>query len=151
MSEYEFTMSLGIRHPDIDPAQITRALGLAPQHVWRSGDERQDSAGVAKGGNHRESYWLCEFPHRARLAGERAHLESEMSRVLDSLRRSIMFMQSLQHGGGAVELFVSVYARGDFHISMLPEESALLGRLGVAVTIEIKPFPITPAALAASQ
>lgn len=27
MNEYEFTMSLGVGHPDIDPACSTRALG----------------------------------------------------------------------------------------------------------------------------
>ncbi|TLY63555.1 MAG: DUF4279 domain-containing protein, partial [Gammaproteobacteria bacterium] len=30
MSEYEFTISLRIRHPSIDPATITRILGMEP-------------------------------------------------------------------------------------------------------------------------
>jgi hypothetical protein len=29
MSDYEFTMSLGIRHPHIDPAEITLNLAVA--------------------------------------------------------------------------------------------------------------------------
>jgi hypothetical protein len=144
MSGYEFTMSLGVRHPDMDPSRITQALGLQPRHIWRSGDERLDSAGAALGGNHRGSYWLCELPPREKLTGERIALKSELSRVLDTLRRSIDFMQELQRGGGAVELFVSVYLRGEIDIVLLPEESAALGRLGVAVTIEIKPYLMAP-------
>lgn len=145
MSDYEFTMSLGIRHPDIDPQRVTRALGLQPGHAWRNGDDRVDLAGVALGGNRRESYWVCEFPPRARFSGESNRLESELSRVLDTLRRSIGFLQDLQHGGGAVELFVSIYVRGDFRIELLSDEAALLGRLGVALTFEIKPYPATAA------
>jgi len=148
MSDYEFTMSLGVRHPDIDPAQITRALGLQPGHVWRKGEERLDQAGGVLGGSHRASYWFCEVAPRPKFPGERVGMENELSRVLDMLRRSIGFMQDLQHGGGATELSVTIYARGDFRIELLPEEAALLGRLGVAMTIEIRPYPATSATLA---
>jgi hypothetical protein len=148
MSDYEFTMSLGVRHPDIDPAQITRELGLQPGHVWRKGEERLDQAGAIMGGSHRASYWFCEIAPRPKFSGERIGIESELARVLHMLRRSIAFMQDLHYGGGATELFVTIYARGDFRIELLPEESALLGRLGVAMTIEIKPYPPTTAAAA---
>ena len=33
MSEYEFTASLRMRHPRIDPAAITQTLGIRPQHT----------------------------------------------------------------------------------------------------------------------
>jgi hypothetical protein len=141
MSDYEFTMSLGVRHPDIDPAQITRALGLEPGHEWRKGDERQDPAGSALGGNHRASYWFCEIVQRPKFPGERASVESELSRVLRVLRKAIVFMQDLHYGGGVTELFITIFARGEFRIEVPPEESALLGRLGVAMTVEIKPYP----------
>ncbi|MGH8319400.1 MAG: hypothetical protein ACREUL_15730 [Steroidobacteraceae bacterium] len=35
MSEYEFTVSLRIRHPTIDPGTVTATLGLQRQHTWR--------------------------------------------------------------------------------------------------------------------
>lgn len=151
MSDYEFTMSLGIRHPDIDPGHVSQALGLQPGHAWRNGEERVDATGAALGGNHRESYWLCEFPPRARFSSEGNRLESELSQVLHTLRRSVRFMQDLQHGGGIAELFVSIYARGDFRIELLADEAALLGRMGVALTVEVKPYPVTTAALAGTQ
>lgn len=145
MSDYEFTMSLGVRHPDIDPARITRALALMPGHVWRKGEERLDEAGAILGGNHRASYWFCEIPPRPRFEGERIGVESELVRVLHMLRKSIVFMQDLHYGGGSTELFVTIFSRGDFRLELLPEEAALLGRLGVAMTIDIKPWP-TPGA-----
>ena len=141
MGDYEFTMSLGVRHPHMDPARITRALGLQPQHVWRRGDDRRDQAGAALGGAHRDSYWICDFTQAEELSGERTGVESELARILDTLRKAITFMQELQHGGGAVELFISIFARSDFRIELLAEEAALLGRLGVNLAIEIKPHP----------
>src|SRR5205807_10497461 len=56
MSEYEFTISLRIRHPTIDPAAITRMLGMEPQHTWHSGAPRRGPAGEALDGVYRESY-----------------------------------------------------------------------------------------------
>jgi hypothetical protein len=149
VSDYEFTMSLGVRHPDIDPAQITRALGLTPGHLWRKGDERQDPAGAGLGGSHRASYWFCEIVPRPKFPGERHDMEGELSRVLHMLRKAIVFMQDLHYGGGVTELFVTIYARGDFHLELLPEEAALLGRLGVGLAIEIKPYPASAEAAAA--
>jgi hypothetical protein len=143
MGQHEFTMSLGVRHPDIDPAQITRALGLQPGHVWRKGEQRLDQSGAALDGSRRESYWLCELTPRPKFSGESVSLGSEISGVLQMLRKSISFMQDLHHGGGATELHVTVFARGDFRIELLPEEAALLGRLGVSIAIEIKSGQLT--------
>jgi hypothetical protein len=148
MSDYEITMSLGIRHPDIDPAQITRALCLQPEHVWRKGEERLDETGVGLGGNHRASYWFCEIDPRPRFSGERIDVESELARVLHMLRKSIVFLQGLHYGGGVTELCVTIFAHGDFRIALLPEETALLGRLGITLTIEIKPYPAIAATAA---
>ena len=41
MSEYEFTISLRIRHPGVDPSSITQALAIEPQHTWRAGERRR--------------------------------------------------------------------------------------------------------------
>jgi hypothetical protein len=43
MSDYEFTLSLRIRHPRIDPSMITDELGIKPQHTWKAGDRRLDA------------------------------------------------------------------------------------------------------------
>jgi hypothetical protein len=63
-------MSLRIRHPRIDPAEVTRVLGIEPQHTWYAGDFRRDSAGAELGGTHRERY----FPERLKAAGGTAEL-----------------------------------------------------------------------------
>jgi hypothetical protein len=50
-----------VRHPGIDPAQITHRLGFEPQHAWACGDARISGEGVREGVR-RESYWSAKLP-----------------------------------------------------------------------------------------
>lgn len=146
MSDYEVTLSLAIRHPDIDPDRITRALGLQPGYVWKKGEGRRDEAGSSLGGLHNASYWLCEIAPRHRFTGERVGLESELSRVLQKLSVASGFLQSLHAEGGVTELHVTLFAHGDVRLDLPPDCTALLGRLAVAMRIDIKPYPVIAAA-----
>jgi Domain of unknown function (DUF4279) len=141
MSDYEFTMSLRIRHPHVDPAQLTRNLGVTPQHAWRAGDARRDSSGAALGGEYRETFWMGGLMAQPKLASERSGVESEFSKVLAQLRKSQDFLGSLKEQGGVAELHVSIFAREEFRLEFQPESLALLGRLGLSVAVEVKPHP----------
>ena len=141
MSDYEFMMSLRIRHPRIDPAEITRALGIEPQHIWRAGDLRRDSEGDEIGGTRRESYWMGRMMTEPALARDHVCVESEIQHTLGTLRRCFNFLETLKAEGGSAELHVSLYAREDFRLEFLPESLALLGRVGLTVVLEVKPNP----------
>jgi hypothetical protein len=141
MSDYEFTMSLRIRHPHIDPAEITRSLGIEPQHTWRAGDPRRDPAGGELGGQYRESYWMGRLMAQPELASDHMGVESEILRMLAQLRRSFGFLETLKEQGAIAELHVSVFAREEFRLEFLPESLSLLGRIGLTVALEVKPHP----------
>ncbi len=141
MSDYEFTMSLRIRHPSIDPDQITRALGIEPQHTWRAGDRRIDTAGDPRGGAYRESLWMGRLMVQPKLASKLVGVESELAQTLVQLRKSSDFLSSLQEQGAVAELHVSIFAREEFRLEFAPESLAVLGRLGVTVAVEVKPHP----------
>lgn len=151
VSNYEIALSLGVRHPDVDPAMITRELCMQPGHTWRNGQERLDESGAQLGGMHKGSYWFCRLSPHPMVSGDRAVVEGELTRVLHMLRKSIVFLQGLHYSGGATELCVTILALGDFRIELLPEEAALLGRLGISLTVEIKPYPIGTSRTAATQ
>lgn len=148
MSDYEFIMSLRIRHPRIDPTEITQALHIEPQHMWRAGDIRRDSAGDEIGGIHRESYWMGRLMTKPELARDHVGVESEILRTLGTLRRSFDFLERLKEEGGSAELHISLYAREEFRLELLPESLSLLGRLGLAVALEVRPNPQQPNAIA---
>src|ERR1700758_4763534 len=118
MSEYEFTISLRIRHPSIDPLMITKTLGIEPQHMWKAGDARRSPAGEALEGNYRESYWMARLMAQPELSSGRSSVESVVLQTLAQLRRSHSFLERLGTDGGVAELHVSLFAREDFRLEL---------------------------------
>jgi len=141
MSEYEFTVSLRVRHPAIDPCQITQTLGIEPQHTWKAGEPRRDPAGGTLAGVYRESYWMGRLMEEPQLSSTRLSVESVLLQTLAHLRRSHDFLEQLHAGGGVAELHVSLYAREDFRLDLSAQALGLLGRLGLAVALDVHPRP----------
>ena len=141
MSEYEFTISLRLRHPAIDPSRITRTLGIEPQHTWKAGDPRRDPAGGALEGAYRESYWMGRLMDEPQLSSARLSVESVLLQTLSHLRRSHDFLEQQHAEGGVAELQISLYAREDFRLELSAQSLALLGRLGLTVALEVHPRP----------
>ena len=52
-------LSLRIRHPAMDPAEISTALGVEPEHCFKAGDPRTGPAQERRTGRHSQSYWLA--------------------------------------------------------------------------------------------
>lgn len=139
MSEYEFTVSLRIRHPTIDPATVTAMLGLQPQHSWRAGQPRCDSAGAELGGAHRDSYWMGRLMDEPQLSSGGLSVEAVVLKILSQLRRAQSFFEQLNAEGGIAELLVSLYARDDFRLELPSDSLTLLGRLHLAIALDVHP------------
>jgi hypothetical protein len=138
MSDYEFTVSLRIRHPSIDPSRITQTLGIEPQHTWKTGDRRRGPAGADLEGVYRESYWMGRLME-PQLSSDELSVESVLMRTLTQLRRAQDFLEQLHTDGGVAELHVSLFARESFRLDLSAESLALLGRLGLAVALDVHP------------
>ena len=141
MSEYEFTVSLRLRHPAIDPSKITQTLGIEPQHTWKAGEPRRDPAGGALAGAYRESYWMGRLMDEPQLSSTRLSVETVLQQILAHLRRSQDFLEQLHSEGGVAELHVSLYAREDFRLELSAQSLGLLGRLGLTVALDVHPRP----------
>ena len=137
MSEYEFTISLRIRHPTVEPDRITKALGIEPQHTWKAGDPRRDPGGEELEGDYRESYWMGRLMEAPQLSSGRLSVESVLQRTLDQLRRSQEFLDELHTNGGVAELQVSLFARENFRLELPADSLALLSRLRVSVVLDV--------------
>jgi Domain of unknown function (DUF4279) len=136
MSQYEFTASLRMRHPNIDPAAITHALGIKPQHTWQSGTSRIGAGGESLEGLYRESYWMGRLMETPQLSGQ-VSVEGVLRDTLANLRRSQAFLERIQDEGGVTELHVSLFARANFGLELPASTLALLGRLGVGIALEV--------------
>jgi Domain of unknown function (DUF4279) len=139
MSEYEFTVSLRIRHPKIEPFTITETLGIAPQHTWKAGDPRSSPPGEDRVGVYRESYWMGRLMDEPQLSSGRMSVESVLLQTLTQLRRSQPFLEQLSADGGVAELSVSLFARENFRLELSADTLALLGRLRLAVSLDVQP------------
>lgn len=139
MSEYEFTVSLRIRHPTVDPATITATLGMQPQHTWRAGQARCDPAGAQLGGEHHDSYWMGKLMDEPQLSAESVSVEGVILKALANLRRAQSFLERLDAEGGVAELHVTLYARDDFRIELPSNSLTLLSRLHLAVALHVHP------------
>jgi hypothetical protein len=139
MSDYEFALSLRVRHPRIDPSAITAELGIKPQHSWKAGDRRLDVAGDALEGSYRESYWMARLVEQPQLSSERQSVEGMLTQTLAQLQRSQPFLEQINAEQGVAELHVSLYAREEFTLPLSVDLLALLGRLRLAVTLDIHP------------
>jgi hypothetical protein len=139
MTEYEFTISLRIRHPSVEPRTITETLGIEPQHTWKAGDPRRGAAGETREGAYRESYWMGRLMPEPGLSSSRLSVESVLLQTLAQLRRSHAFLEQLSTDGGVAELHISLFVRENFRLDLTPETLGLLGRLGLAVALEIHP------------
>src|SRR5690606_4241073 len=86
--EQGFSVSIRIRHPAADPAELTKHIGLQPQHCWRAGDRRAASPDDVSAGVYRETYWLAQLPmpHDDALSGLSSPLsvESTLAMTLES-------------------------------------------------------------------
>jgi hypothetical protein len=144
MSDYEFTITLRVRHPDIDPARITATLGVDPQASWRKGDARVGPQGESLPGAHRESYWTGGLMPAPQLSSEYSSIEVELLKILARLREYYEFLLELRSDGAASELHVSLFARQEFRLDFSPATLELLGRLGLSVALEVHPHVLEP-------
>lgn len=132
-----FTVSLTIRHPTIDPREITRTLGFEPQHSWKAGEARRTAQGQPLEGTYHESYWTGEFRELdASLRGV-VDIEAVLLAAVVQLRRSQPFLSRLQADGATVELFIEVAGGSEFTFSLSPQLLSMLARSGFSVMLKM--------------
>ncbi len=149
MNDYEFTISLRVRHPTIDPRRITEALALAPQHTWKAGDPRRDPEGGELDGVFRESYWVGRLMDEPQLSSRQLSVESVLLEVLSHLRRTQLFLDQLHVEGGTTEVHVSLFSRANFRLEWPSELLAGFGRIRATVILDVQPH--SPHDVAADQ
>src|ERR1700749_3711490 len=81
-----FQLSLHVRHPSVDPAEISRELGLEATESFRAGQPRQSRSGVAATAVHGETYWVAVLDPMvwsapATVAKRKSYLASGETRV----------------------------------------------------------------------
>jgi hypothetical protein len=148
---YPFQLSLRIRHPSIDPEEISRRLDIDAEHSFRAGEPREAGRSTVMP-VHAESYWLGTLEPSKLVAGTAfdigvgPHTHAIAFGMLDSvlivltsgvLRRHADFFRQLQSEGGEVRLIVALSARRARGFTLTPHLGKALSDLRIPVDIEL--------------
>jgi hypothetical protein len=150
-------VSLRIRHPSCDPNEITRELGLSPDHSWGCGEPRRSDGGMLLGGTRHDSYWTASLPGvslaqwrtsegqpdltRAIAAsastdpGSMAQLQMQLQ-MMAQIRRNRGFLERLVADGGDVTFVVEMDSAPGVSFRLDPALMRQLGALGVRLEFE---------------
>jgi hypothetical protein len=150
-----FQLSLRIRHPSMDPAEISRELNIEAEHSFRAGDPRSSRSGLAES-VYAESYWLGElepaqrvvdfsFPGNPQWPLAQQPLEEAAGSLgwALSIGAAMFFkkhapsLHRIRSEGGQVSLLVTISGGEVNSFTLAPEASRLFGELGIAVEFEL--------------
>lgn len=129
-----FEVSLSITHPDIDPAEISNAVGLTPKRATRAGAPRTTPKGDALAGAYKFSHWLHLFDVKG---------ASELGVVLENMAERLQCHETFFHrvvdDGGTIELFCGVFAAGNWDEVL---SHSLMGRLAeLRIDLRLDVYP----------
>jgi hypothetical protein len=132
-THYHFRISLRVRHPTMDPAEITEALGIEPERSWKAGDARQTPKGTPLAGFNRDTYWMAGV-----AAGcWPVEINDAIGDALKKLVPYRSFLHLIRAEGGVVELFVGWAFENQSGGVLAHQCLALAGDLQVDLSLDI--------------
>jgi hypothetical protein len=156
-----FQLSLRIKHPSLDPAVISRELGIEPEHSFRAGQPRHSKSGLVPPAAYTESYWLAAlnpttwfgnptfgepFAQPLTLAITQKHIDAAIARNLTGALglcaarfRGVhaALLHTIHSEGGEISLLVTISSAAVSTFSLLPQISRMFGELGITLEFEI--------------
>lgn len=134
-SAFIYAMSLRVRHPNLDPAVLTKTLHLEPLHSWRAGEPRRSVTGAVIGGEHRESYWSAPLPGQA-VGAAAFPLELFLGQQLVQLGRHRELLSRLQDEGGQISLLIEISRVENAVLTLSTGTSRKLADLNIEVEFQ---------------
>jgi hypothetical protein len=152
-----FQLSLRIKHPTMDPANISKELGIEPEHSFRAGQSRRSRTGVAAAAIHTESYWLAPlnpsswfgtlpFEPLPNVPISQSMIDTAITRNLAWAlglcaarfsKAHTELLHTISSEGGEISLLVTLSASAISSFSLQPHISRIFGELGMTLEFEI--------------
>lgn len=132
-THYHFRISLRVRHPAMDPEQITDELGTKPEHAGKVGGPRRTPKGTPLPGFYRDTYWVADM-----AAGRwPLKLDEAIHDVLTSLLRHRSFLHRVRAENGTAELFIGWFFENQSGDVLTHRCLALAGDLQVDLSFDV--------------
>ncbi len=129
-----FSLAVAVRHPDIDPQEITAALDRTPYQSWQAGAPRRTPSGHPMPSVGRESYWIWTI----KVAGQRNFFSALMDEA-ELLAARAEFLHGIVAAGGRISLTVSL--PGDVNIGATLPHAAISRLAELPIDLGIEVFP----------
>lgn len=130
----KYGIVLMIKHPDMDPARITSALGIAPRRVWKAGDPRQTPIGTKLPGQWPGSYWMIAEEE----VGYRDFFTS-VENWVDKLEPFATFLSEIIGTGGSISIALQLSGKQNIGDIIGWEYLARLAALKITLGVEVFP------------
>jgi hypothetical protein len=142
----------------MDPADISKALDVEPEHSFRAGQPRHSKSGLVPAAVHTESYWLAPLDPASwfgnpsfaeplkRLAITQKHIDAAIAHNLTGALFLCVARLSKLHGaplhkirsdGGEISLLVTLSPSAVSSFTLAPEVSRIFSELGVTLEFEL--------------
>lgn len=135
--DYDFAVSLKIRHPSIDPDEITRSLKLIPQHAWKAGEDRPSVSNRGGAGTYRETLWIAPLEPLLATPAVGSSLDDALRFGALHLQRCKPFWNRLVMENGTAELLIEIFGTQTFTLELTPATFAMLARCKLAVSVQV--------------
>jgi len=134
MSRKRFDIILRIRHPKLDPAEITAALGWEPHRSWKAGDQSSTPKGTKLPGIRSDGLWSCTFKYK----GE-TDIADKFRLILDHLSLHERLFDKLSKRGAEAALYVQL--PGNTNIGDRLSWPILKKFVDLKIALEFEVFP----------
>jgi hypothetical protein len=159
-----FELVLRIRHPTMDPEEISAELQISAEHCFKAGDPRKGPGGTAAAASvYTETYWLATLNPGWWPADVSLHsyvpgltASASPSEALSDMAKTVLgralsmcatrfmrphreFFRRIQSEGGQVRLLVEVNTSAVDGFTLTPELGREMNSLGVPIDFEFSP------------
>ena len=152
-----FQLSLRIRHPSMDPGDISKELGIEPEHAFRAGQRRHSISGVAPAAVHTESYWLAPLDPASWFGSvpfeALPNVPISQNMIDIAVARNLAWalglcavrfnkahaewLNTIRSGGAEISLLVTIAPAAVSSFSLLPQVTRMFGELGITLEFEL--------------
>jgi len=105
----KFKVSFRIRHPEMNPDDICKTLGLEANHKWRAGSKRVTPKGTPLEGTYDVTY--CSFKLKSNNLTELADF---LKKCNESFYKHKDFFNKIHSTGGSLEYYVGLFVEDNF-------------------------------------
>lgn len=143
MHAYSYQLSLRVKHPNIAPETITKALRRKPTRAWKAGEGRQTPKGTPLEGVYRETYWYVKLLRDGEHSSEGTLLEDYLRHFASKLSRHAEFFHRVRSDKGRAEIFIGMYGGRNYGFELSPALLNAFAQIGLSLTFDIYPYPQT--------